>query len=70
MASDRAWRDIRALRADPPELADIDEGEPAVLAQQDVWVLPPSGLLQVRLVGAGQPVRILQTRVDRFLSSP
>src|SRR5918996_5491299 len=33
--------------------------------------LPPSGLLQVRLVGGGQPVRIRpQTRVDRFLSSP
>ena len=28
-----------------------------------------SGLLQVRLVGAREPVRI-QTRVDRFLSSP
>src|SRR5919199_1127847 len=32
-------------------------------------LLPPSGLLQVRLVGAGEPVR-LQTSVDRFLSSP
>ena len=33
--------------------------------------LPPSGLLQVRLVRAGEPVRIrAQTRVDRFLSSP
>ncbi len=31
--------------------------------------LPPSGLLPIRLVGAGEPVR-LQTRVDRFLSSP
>src|ERR687892_1456621 len=32
--------------------------------------LPPSGLLQVRLVGGGQPVRIRpQTRVDRLLSS-
>ena len=29
-----------------------------------------SGLLQVRLVDAGEPVRSLQTRVDRFLSSP
>ena len=33
--------------------------------------LPPPGLFQVRLVGAGQPVGIgPQTRVDRFLSSP
>jgi hypothetical protein len=33
--------------------------------------LPPSGQLQVRLVVAGEPVRIRpQTRVDRFLSSP
>lgn len=33
--------------------------------------LPPSGLLQVRLVGAGEPFGIRpQTRVDWFLSSP
>ena len=32
--------------------------------------LPPSGLLQVRLVWAGQPVRSRQTLVDRFLASP
>jgi hypothetical protein len=33
--------------------------------------LPPSGPLQIRLVGAGEPVRIRpQTRVGRFLSSP
>src|SRR5215207_9778668 len=32
--------------------------------------LPPSGLLQVRLVGAREPLRIRpQTRVDRILSS-
>ena len=31
--------------------------------------LPPSSPLQVRLVGAGEPVRMRsQTRVDRFLS--
>jgi hypothetical protein len=33
--------------------------------------LPQSGLLQIRLVGAAEPVRIRpQTRVDRFLSAP
>jgi hypothetical protein len=33
--------------------------------------LLPSGLLQIRLMGAGEPVRTgPQTRVDRFLSSP
>ena len=32
--------------------------------------LPPTGLLHVRLVGAGQPVRSRQTLVDRLLASP
>jgi hypothetical protein len=42
-----------------------------VLALITLWALLPSGLLQVRLVGAGEPVRVRpQTRVDRLLSSP
>src|SRR5205807_2616288 len=32
--------------------------------------LPPSGLLQVRLMWPGQPVRSRQTLVDGFLASP
>lgn len=45
----------------------VDSAEPV----SDPRALPPSGLLQVRPVGAGQPVRMRsQTRVDRFLASP
>jgi hypothetical protein len=46
----------------------------AAIASLDVRAirrsLPPSGLLHVRLVWAGQPVGSRQTLVDRFLASP
>jgi hypothetical protein len=46
-----------------------DFGRPAREPPSCQEALPPSGLLQVRPVGTGEPIRI-QTRVDRFLSSP
>src|SRR5206468_1888972 len=75
----QAARGRRAARAEglpragrPPRRghADADDANlPSATSRR--LVERGTGLLQVRLVGAGEPVRIRpQTRVDRFLASP
>src|SRR5918994_2757645 len=59
----------RIIAAGPLRLVRIAAGREPLSAPHPAEDLPPSGLLQVGLVDAGQPVRRLHTRVDRLLSS-